>query len=205
MRKFFIICAILVSFVFSTVLGFAKIEIPGRTSSWVNDYAGIIDKDTKDYLEKLISSIEQRTPDTVEVIIATFRSLQGWNFEEFAREYGEKWRLVKRGRRDNGVMLVVVLDQARVAIGAGQNLKGVLTEAMIRDITQNTIIPEFRKGDYAKGIKKGTETIVKILTEAEISADEPMVSAKVTSIAILIILALFLIKRFFKKRDFSAA
>lgn len=168
MKRIFIICGILLSFIFFIGTGLAKIEVPGRTNTWVNDYAGIIDGDTKRYLEKLVSLIEQKTPDPIEVIVATFRSLEGWRLKDFAQRYGENWRKIKRGRRDNGVILLVVLDDRRVMIGAGQNLKNVITDTIVKDITENVIIPEFSKGDYAGGIKKGTEAIVRILSDAKI-------------------------------------
>ena len=55
MRRIFVVCALLSALLFLIDPGFAKIPVPGRTDSWVNDYAGIIDKNTKEYLENFIS------------------------------------------------------------------------------------------------------------------------------------------------------
>lgn len=194
MKRTFVFCLILAIFILFASIGLAKIPVPERTSSYVNDYAGIIDKNTRDYLKKLISSIEQKTPDPVEVIIATFRSLDGWRFEDFALEYGEKWRKIKKGRRDNGVILLIALQERRVTIGVGQNLRGILTPPVVNGIIQERISPEFSEGNYSKGIKKATEKIVEILDEAEIPADNPTLGARIILLAISLIIAFFIIR-----------
>lgn len=194
MKKIFIICGILLVTIFVSDFGFAKIPVPGRTNSWVNDYAGIIDPETKNYLENLISSIEQKTPDPVEVIIATFKSLEGWNVQQFSSEYGEKWREIKKGRRDNGVVLLITLEERSINIGVGQNLKGILTDEVVDSIIRDVISPEFGKVRYAEGIKKGAETIVDILSKAEIPQGR-LFTPKNILIAFLIILIIYLIQR----------
>ena len=199
MRRIFVVCALLSALLFLIDPGFAKIPVPGRTDSWVNDYAGIIDKNTKEYLENFISSIGQKTPDPVEIIIATFKSLEGWDLEDFAAEYGEKWRLTKRGR-DNGVVILVALEDRRVFIGIGRNLKDILTDVVTYDIVQSVIVPEFSEGRYSEGIKKAAETIVKILSEAEIPAGNPLIIMRNILIASLIIFAFFLTRRFSQRR-----
>ncbi len=201
MKKKFILCGILLSLLFFGGLGFAKIEVPGRTNSWVNDYAGIIDEDTKRYLEKLLSIIEQKTPDPIEVIIATFKSLEGWQPEDFALRYGENWRMAKRGRRDNGVIILVVLKGQWVMIGAGQNLKGILTDAVINDIMHNVIVPEFSKENYSEAIKKGAETIVKILSNAEIPKDSLIATNLALLLLFIMIVGTIFIIRYFHMRS----
>lgn len=183
-----------------TVSVFAKIEIPGRTNNWVNDYAGVIDKETKDYLEKMLSSIKQKTPDAVEVIVATFKSLDGWDFKDFSREYGEKWRAVKRDKRDNGVIIVAAIDERRVGIGVGKNLHGILTPSVTSNIIRNTLLPAFSEGKYSEGIKKAAEEIINILDKANIPAGDPLM-ALLGILAVIGLLAVVIL--FIKKRSSS--
>ncbi len=175
---------------------FAEINIPGRTDRWVNDYAGVIDENTKIYLEKIASSIKQKTPEPVEVIVTTFKSLGEREFEDFSREYGEKWRLAKRGRRDNGVIILVIIDDRRVAIGVGKNLEGILTQRVTNDIIQDTILPYFREGNYSEGIKKAAEAIIAILDKAEIpTGNNTLIVLGAATLAGLIIVTLFLLRK----------
>ncbi|MGB2706002.1 MAG: TPM domain-containing protein [Candidatus Omnitrophota bacterium] len=199
MKRVFVIFAVSVLTIFYAETGFARIPVPGRTETPINDYAGILDQNAENYLKKLISSVKQETPDRAEMIVATFRSLDGWQFENFVLAYGEKWREIKKGRRDNGVILLIALQEGRMTIGVGQNLKGILTDPIIKDIIQNKIAPEFNMGNYAEGIKKGTEAIVEILNAAEIPQGPLFLTPKNIVTAFLIILTFFLIRRIVKK------
>ncbi|MBL7158831.1 MAG: TPM domain-containing protein, partial [Candidatus Omnitrophica bacterium] len=92
---------------------------------------------------------------------------------------------------------LVALKERRVTIGVGQNLKGILPDSVINNIIQNTITPEFGKGRYSEGIKKGTETIVSILNEAEIPRGWPLFNKRNLLIVFIIMLVLFLARRYF--------
>jgi len=195
MKKIYIVLSVLLISILLSNVASARIEIPGRTRSWVNDYAGIIDKETREYLEGLISSVEQKTKDPVEVIIATFKSLEGWPVDEFATKYGEKWRQSKSGR-DNGVIILVALKEQRVNIGVGRNLRNVLTDSKAQDIIQQTILPEFSKGDYSQGVKKAVEIIVGTVSGAEIPKDSPIVillNIFKILLVVLVVIILFII------------
>jgi len=204
MKRLFLSCAILVAFVFLANTSFAKISVPGRTDSWVNDYAGIFDKETKDYLENLASSINQKTPYSVELIIATFSDLEGWKPVEFAREYGEKWRLTKAGR-DNGIVLFFSLKERFATIGVGQNIENVLTDGKIRDILRNVITPEVKKGEFALAIKKGAEAIADILNRAEIPTNKSVIVPRILIILALGLLVFFIVKKGFTSTDTVAS
>lgn len=185
MKKKLVCIVLILAALFFSRAGFAKTEVPGRTQCRVNDYAGILDGKTKGELELALSSIPQRTPDPVEVIIAIFADAEGWRLEDFAREYGEQWRRSKKGR-DNGVILMVFFKQQRIMMGVGQNLKGILTDDKVDGIIKNTALPMLKEGDYDGGIKKTAETIVSILNQAEIPMDKPNVLLKVISAAVIL-------------------
>jgi len=170
MRRILAICAVSLLFILYANPGFAKIEVPGRTELRVNDYAGVVDQETKEYLEGLISLFEQKTRDPVEIIVATFISLEGWRFEDFAFEYGEKWRLTKKGR-DNGVILLFALEEGRIDVGVGRNLSKILTTPVMDDIVRDLMMPELDKGNFGPGIRRGVERIIEILSRAEIPQD----------------------------------
>ena len=192
MRRLYLSILILLAFYAFTNAVSAKTAVPGRTKYRVNDYAGIMDEATKKYLEELIASMKQKTSDPIEVMVATFKSLDGWGIPEFAREYGEKWRLSKTGR-DNGVILLVVLREGRIFIGVGRNLKDILTDRLMADITENRIMPEFKKGDYPAGIKTGIEAIVETLNNSEIPKDDPRSMLRNITLSIALLITLFLL------------
>ncbi|MCG2704884.1 MAG: TPM domain-containing protein [Candidatus Omnitrophica bacterium] len=199
MKKIFFAALIIV--VTFAGLASAKIEVPGRTRSWVNDYAGIIDKDTKTYLESLVSSIKQKTPEPIEVVVATFRSLEGWDFNDFSKEYGEKWRDAKRGKRDNGVIIIVAIKERRVGIGVGRNLDNILIPGVTDDIIKNIITPEFAQARFSDGIRKAVEKIVTILNETDIPTGNAAAYIRGALLLVIIAALIFLLRNIYSRRQ----
>jgi len=198
MKKNICLCAVLLLSVCLSGAVSAKIDVPGRTASWVNDYAGVISEGDKKSLEQLLSSIPQKTPDPVEVVVATFKSLEGWDTVDFAAEYGEKWREAKKRLRDNGVLILVVLDERRVFIGVGKNLTAILPPVVVGNIIQKVIVPKFSKGRPGDGLRAGAEAVIKILEGAEIPKDNPLGIIVISVAALLGAFYFFIIRKYFR-------
>lgn len=201
MKRISALILVIACFMFLYEPVFARMTIPGRTDKMVNDYAGILDDATKKDVEELSASVRDKSPDPVEVIVATFPSIDDWPFEEFRRQYGENWRHTRKGSkyRDNGVIILVAFKEKRVSAGAGQNLKAILSDKVINDILRNEIMTEFKKGDFNSGIKKGVEKIVNILNNAKIPVDSPIFNFKNLVILILLLLAIAILKKYLRK------
>ena len=83
------------------------------------------------------------------------------------------------------MLLIVAPNEHKVRIEVGYGLEGTLTDALSKIIIDNAILPKFRAGDYAGGIKDGVRDIIKVLTgdaaevedraKARPDADEPAV------------------------------
>lgn len=197
MKKINIPIIAIVVVVLTNAAAFSESVVPGRTGRWVNDYAKVIDGDTTQYLEKRISSIKQTTLDPVEIIIATFKTIGSANIQDFAMAYGEKWREVKKGRRDNGVVIILALKEKRVTIGVGHNLGKVLTSQDTSQIINDIITPYMARGEYSIGIKKGAEAVIAKLENSRIPRGPSVIITR----AILIILVCFIVFRMSRRRN----
>jgi uncharacterized protein len=109
--------------------------------------------------------LEAKTSD--QLVVVTLPSLQNYPIEEFGYQLGRHWGIGQAGK-DNGVLLIVAPKEREVRIEIGRGLEPVLTDALSKIIIENAILPRFRQGDYAGGIKEGVGDIVKVLSgEAE--------------------------------------
>jgi uncharacterized protein len=101
-------------------------------------------------LETLLAERERATG--AQMVLAIFRSLEGENLEDFSIRLAERWRVGQRGL-DNGVILLVFLDDRRVRLEIGYGLEPVLPDAIARTIISGTIAPRFREGRHAAGLE----------------------------------------------------
>ena len=64
---------------------------------------------------------------------------------------------------DDGALLVVAKQDRAVRVEVGYGLEGVLPDAIAKRIVEETIIPQFRQGNFAAGINAGTDQIIKVI------------------------------------------
>src|SRR5262249_23618538 len=83
--------------------------------------------------------------------------------EEFGHQLGRKWGIGTENL-NNGVLLIVAPNERKVRIEVGTGLEGTLTDALSRIVIENSILPRFKEGDFAGGIKNGVRDIALVLT-----------------------------------------
>src|SRR5262249_57890080 len=84
--------------------------------------------------------------------IALFKSLDGENVEDVANRLFQQWRLGQK-QLDNGVLLVVFIEDRKLRIEVGYGLEGALPDAEAAQIIRGVIVPRFREQQYAAGLE----------------------------------------------------
>jgi uncharacterized protein len=143
--------------IFSTVSVGHAVEIPPLPPDPVVDLAGIIDDSVQTKLNRYLRELEQKT--TAQMAILTVKSLQGQSLEEFSITIAhDKWKLGQKGK-DNGILLVVALNERKYRIEVGYGLEGILPDSLVGSIGRQYLVPYFRQGDYSGGIYAATLAI----------------------------------------------
>jgi uncharacterized protein len=94
--------------------------------------------------------------------VVIMQNICGDEINYFAAQLGEKWGVGKQGA-DNGCVVLLSMDDRKIAIQNGYGLEATLTDAMSRRIIEQVILPEFRNYDYYSGLDKGTTAIIQLL------------------------------------------
>lgn len=87
--------------------------------------------------------------------IAVFKSLEGESLEDVANTLFQKWRLGQK-KLDNGVLLVVFVQDRKLRLEVGYGLEGALPDAEASQIIRGAIAPRFREQHYAAGLEAAT-------------------------------------------------
>ncbi len=166
-KRFFIGLA-LASIMFSSHLFAASVPaLKGR----VNDYAKIIRDSDEREIEEYLAALEQNSG--IQIAVLTMPSLDGEDIASFGIKVADKWQLGDK-EKDNGALLLVAYAEHDLRIEVGDGLEGSLTDAKCGLILRNVIVPEFRDGNYSKGILEGIKNMGAIA-----SGDESAVSRSV--------------------------
>jgi uncharacterized protein len=138
---------------------FAAPNYPQLTGR-VTDQAGLLSASDKADIESELAAIEQTSTDQIAVV--TVNSLDGYSIEDYGIGLARKWGIGQKGK-DNGILLIVAPNDRKVRIEVGRRLEPFMTDTMSALIIQNAILPKFRRGDFAGGIKDGVRDIKTVL------------------------------------------
>jgi uncharacterized protein len=138
--------------------GFTQDDLPEKPESWINDYANVLSSSEKQNLEEMLSGLEQRSSN--QIFIALFKTMpESYYLEDFAVKLYEKWQ-PGLAEQDNGILMVIFIDDRKIRIEVGYGLEDVVTDAQSGAVIRDFIAPNFRSGDYYGGIKAALDVLI---------------------------------------------
>jgi uncharacterized protein len=188
--------ALLFLFLLSSEIMLAQREIPAHGGKWVHDDAGILSGQTVQELESFLKFYRDSTSN--QIAILTIQSLQGEDIDDYAQKVASAWKL-GQANKDNGVLLLVSVEDRQISIQVGYGLEGALTDLEASRINRNEVAPRFRAGDYDAGVRAGVSAIVDAI-KGEYVNDEPPKKKKrkgspMVTVLMILLLIIFLSRR----------
>jgi len=202
LRSIFLLTVVgwLVLAVFAAEAWGQRYDFPPRPSGPVLDQADLLSRGEEDRLARKLTTFEDTT--STAIVVVTVPTLDGAPISDYAFELGRAWGIGQEGK-DNGVVLLVSEGDRELFIATGYGVEGALPDAIANRIVERVITPAFRDGAFYAGIDRGTDAIIQA-TKGEFDADATRSAASdgpdvpVALIFVLLILAYFLTKSFFR-------
>lgn len=195
MKKFFLIISLLFS-----VCAIAQIEkiLPNPQSppKLYNDFTKdgkFLTSEQKEFLEKKLVTYDDSTSNQVAIVIVD--DLQDYDANEYATALGREWGIGGK-EFNNGVLVLISTGggdgnrDAYIAVGYG--LEGAIPDITAKTILENTLIPNFKSGDYFSGLNGTVDDIIKAAA-GEYKAPEGYGSGKTKGLKTWQIILLFFI------------
>jgi uncharacterized protein len=135
-------------------------DVPYLSGRVVDD-AAILKSATREHVSAVLKAHEQSTGNQIAVL--TIPTIGDESIEDYASKVFETWKLGQKGK-DNGVLLLIAPKDRKLRIEVGYGLEGTLTDATSSRIIRNVITPQFKAGDFDKGVADGVDAIVGVLS-----------------------------------------
>lgn len=171
MKKVFpIVCFLLVHWLFlgaQTVYTVQSLPDPksGSGRGYVSNPDGILSESEVNALDQIIASIEEKA--TAQVAVAIVNSIGEENPKDFSTRLFEQWG-VGQSDRDNGLLILTVLDQRRTEFETGYGLEAVLPDAICYRIGMQELVPYYREEKYGQGLMAALTRIKETLEQPEV-------------------------------------
>jgi len=126
----------------------------------VTDRTGTLTPGQQAELEQKLAAFEQRKGAQVALLIVP--TTQPEAIEQYSIRVVDAWKLGRK-QSDDGVLLLVALQDRALRIEVGYGLEGVLPDAISSRIINDTIKPLFRQGDIYGGVTAGLQQIMQVV------------------------------------------
>jgi uncharacterized protein len=166
------------------------LEVPSAPQGRVSDYANLLSPGAVARIDAKIAAHETQSSD--QIAVAIFPSLDGESLEDFSIRLAEQWKIGSK-EHDNGVILLVFVQDRQMRLEVGYGLEGRLTDALSSRILRSVLTPHFREGDFDGGVESAVDAIIEIIRgEYQAPPEETTQKSPVGSILFwLFILLLF--------------
>jgi uncharacterized protein len=132
-----------------------------QPTSYVSDFAGVIDAASKQSIEDLGAQIESKAHATI--VVVTVKSLDGDTIDDFTTKLEDKWKVGPKGT-DKGVLMVFAIQDHKRRIEVGYGLEGILNDAKVGDIGRD-MVPQLKAGEYGPAILLGVQDVADVIAK----------------------------------------
>jgi uncharacterized protein len=146
------------------VMAGAQLQPPPLTAP-VNDFAGVVDGASAAELERVIRVLQATTGDVI--VVATVTTAADWgDIRAYAtRMFENHGRGIGQQGRDNGLLVLIAVDDREVWLEVGYDLEGFITDGFAGETSRQYMTPHFREGHYGAGLVAGVTRVAQRIAE----------------------------------------
>src|ERR1035437_7736646 len=140
----------------------AEVLIPQPADQYINDFAGVITATDKSSISAMLRQVSQKTG--VFAAVVTVKSVDGYapglDPETFAVGIFNTWKLEEKTGK--AMLIFVSIKDRQVTMELGSAKPGFY-DTIMQKVVKARMLPNFKEGDYGRGIYDGVRTLSKIL------------------------------------------
>ena len=132
-------------------------------TGFVNDYANVIDPTTKARLETILTNL--RDQHQIEFAVVTVPTTGDQPIFDYTLAVARGWGIgAKDGDHAGGILLVAINDR-KYFTQVSRHLEGDLPDGLLGQIQRERLVPQFKQGNYSKGIEDTIDAYVATLAQ----------------------------------------
>ncbi len=208
MKKLFCLlaCAVLL-----LCCGCSEKSYPEPTSDFfVNDFADVLSSSDKSEMQSTGEALYNAT--TAQLVVAVVDDLGGEDIDDYSINLATKWGIGQKGK-DNGVLLILAVEDRKVKIEVGTGLEGALPDSKTGRILDTYGVPYFKNDNFSQGLLAVYKSLaLNIYNEYGITPPENVEqqepenteqeedTANIITVVIIFVIVVIILSTFFNKR-----
>lgn len=167
MRKLVLLLLLFSSF------AYAQEGIPAKPNGYILDEAGLLNPEEENALEQKMRGYADSTSTQFAVVLVN--STNGRDPYDYAIDIGKAWGVGQKDK-NNGVVILVAMQDRKLRIVTGRGIEDVLPDAVCKIIINRILKPTFKAGVYYQGLDEATTEMMRRASgefKNEDSGEEP--------------------------------
>jgi uncharacterized protein len=134
-------------------------DLPPELTQTVNDFANVIDDQSKASMDMVIRSLQQASGDVI--VVATVPTFKPYgDIREYAvKMFENHGRGIGQRGKDNGLLVLLAVNDRQVWVEVGYDLEQFVTDGFSGETSRQYMAPQFRNGAYGAGLLAGVNRI----------------------------------------------
>jgi uncharacterized protein len=139
--------------------------LPAPTG-YVNDYAGVLDASTKQQIEDKIKQFKATSNPMTELAVAIVKTTGDRDIFDYSIAVARGWKIGSDQANNPGALLFVAVDDRKYFTQVSRDLEGDLPDATAGSLQRQLLVPQFRQGNYGKGISDTIDAYIRTIQSA---------------------------------------
>lgn len=171
--RIFLICAgaslLLLAAIVSANGQTAQSPLPPPTG-YVNDYARVIDKSTKQQLETTLTNLDQQ--QQIQFSVVTVDTTGDQQIFDYSLAVARGWGIGSKDTQKPSLLLLVAIKDHKYFTQVSRHLEGDLPDGLVGQIQRERLVPAFKAGEYGRGLADTiNEYITTLATKRSFTTD----------------------------------
>lgn len=160
---------LLIIAVFRFPVSALTVSIQPTDRFFVNDFANVIDANTENRIYTAGVQLYEKTG--AQVVVVTLDTIDGADIQEYGVQLGRVWGIGDK-EDDNGIVLILAMDERKVGISVGYGLEGAVTDMQSGIILDTYALPYFQENNFSKGLSAAYDALInEVYLEYGLEAD----------------------------------
>jgi len=164
MKKLFLLS--LAIFLYGTVLSVSEAQFPVLTGPVV-DMAGLLTPEQAGSLSQ--KSISYQKSKGCQIAICIVPTTAPLTIEDYGIQLAQKWK-IGREKISDGIIIIIAKNDRKMRIEVGYGLEHAITDLRSGRIVDQIMAPEFRKGNFYKGIDSAVDSLIALINGGDVPA-----------------------------------
>jgi uncharacterized protein len=142
-----------------------------QPQGYVSDFAGVLEPPAREEIARYCGRVERATG--AQIAIVTVDEIGGVALEDAANDLFRRWGVGAKGK-DEGLLLLLVVEERRMRLEVGRGLEPVIPDGMA-GMLLDRMRPALRSGRYAEALGSAAHALGQRIAAAKgVAVDDPL-------------------------------